>query len=138
MALSKLAATAALAACLLFGGGHARADFAKGQAVLDLQSPAVLSAVEQKGFGLAALLGADRAGSLRDLCHDSRTYETLADQVGQDVLALREDMQANGRMLYVVTDQNVGRVMDVRWLQSPLAAFRLVGVVNRIDRKDFA
>ena len=129
MASSYQAAGGALAACLLLAGGHAHAQagLAKGAPVLDVQSLAVLSGIEQKGFGLAALLGADRAGSLRELYRDSRAYRTLADQVGQDVLTLREDMQANGRLLYVVTDQNAGRVMDVRWLQSPLAAFRLVG-----------
>src|SRR5262249_19152307 len=100
--------------------------------------PAVLSRLEQKGFGLPAILSADGAGTLRELYRDSLAYRSLADQVGQDVLALREDMQANGRMLYVVTDQNAGRVIDLRWLQSPLASFRLVGVINRLDRKDFA
>ena len=30
-----------------------------------------------------------------------------------------------------------GRVMDMRWLKSPGARLRLVGVVNRLDRRDF-
>src|SRR5262245_16982220 len=119
MASSYVAASGALLACLLLAGNaHAQSRFAKGEAVLDVQSPALLSWLEQKGFDLPAILGAERAGSLRDLYGNSGAYKTLADQVGHDVLALREDMQANGRMLYVVTDQNVGRVMDVRWLQS--------------------
>jgi len=134
-------ARAGLAVCFMLLGGasaHAQAVLAKGTPVLDVQSPAVLSRLEQKGFGLPAILSADGAGTLRELYRDSLAYRSLADQVGQDVLAVRQDMQANGRMLYVVTDQNAGRVIDLRWLQSPLSSFRLVGVINRLDRKDFA
>ncbi|WP_292234456.1 hypothetical protein [Mesorhizobium sp.] len=54
-----------------------------------------------------------------------------------DVAALRADMKAGGRPLYEVTDGNVGRIMDMRWLKTDAARFRLVGVVNRIDRRDF-
>lgn len=32
---------------------------------------------------------------------------------------------------------NVGRAFDVRWLRSPYASFHLIGVVNRLDRRDF-
>src|SRR5215510_14596873 len=134
-------ALAALAVCFMLLGAasaHAQAVLAKGTPVLDVQSPALLSRLAQMGFGLPAILSADGAGTLRELYRDSRAYRTLADQDGQDVLALRQDMQANGRMLYVVTDQNAGRVIDLRWLQSPLSSFRLVGVINRLDRKDFA
>ena len=46
-------------------------------------------------------------------------------------------MKAGGRPLYEVTDGNVGRVMDMRWLKTDAARFRLVGVVNRLDRRDF-
>jgi hypothetical protein len=47
-------------------------------------------------------------------------------------------MKLNGRTLHEVTDQNIGRIIDLRWLQSPLASFRLAGVVNRLDRQDFS
>jgi hypothetical protein len=127
------------AACLILGAasGRAEASFAKGSPVLDVQSPALLSALEKNGFGLASLLGS-AADSLRELYRESHAFKTLADQIGHDVETLRQDMKANGRMLYEVTDQNVGRIIDLRWLQSPLASFRLVGVINRIDRKDFS
>ena len=36
-----------------------------------------------------------------------------------------------------MTAGNVGRVMDMRWLKTDAARFRLVGVVNRLDRRDF-
>src|SRR5215470_5620192 len=140
MALRMVARAALVVGLVLFAavGAHAQASFAKGEVVLDVQSPTLLAALERQGFGLATLLGQAEAGTLRELNRDSAAFRTLADAVGQDVTALRQDMQANGRTLYEVTDQNVGRVIDLRWLQSPLASFRLVGVINRIDRKDFS
>ena len=47
-------------------------------------------------------------------------------------------MKVGGRPLYEVTDGNVGRVIDMRWLTTEAARFRLAGIVNRIDRRDFA
>src|SRR5690606_31253924 len=35
------------------------------------------------------------------------------------------------------TASETGRVMDLRWLTAREAEFRLVGVVNRLDRRDF-
>ena len=58
--------------------------------------------------------------------------------VGADVAALRAEMKAGGRPLYEVTDGNVGRVIDMRWFTTEAARFRLAGVVNRLDRHDFA
>ena len=50
---------------------------------------------------------------------------------------LREDIKAGGRTLHEFTGAETGRVMDMRWLSSPGARLRLVGVVNRLDRRDF-
>src|SRR5262245_4839718 len=134
--------TSALAAAFWIGcaAGAVQADdgFRRGAAVLDVQAPATLALLEQAGSSLSALLGGGGAASLRDLHQASPAYRTLADAVRDDVDALRQEMKGNGRTLYEVTDQNVGRIIDLRWLQSPLASFRLVGVVNRIDRRDFA
>ena len=58
--------------------------------------------------------------------------------IGADIGELRAEMKAGGRPLYEVTDGNVGRVIDMRWLKTEAARFRLVGVVNRLDRRDFA
>jgi hypothetical protein len=46
-------------ACLILGAASARAEasFAKGSPVLDVQSPALLSALEKNRLGLASLLG---------------------------------------------------------------------------------
>jgi hypothetical protein len=140
MGLSIAARVLTLALLIGVGVTHARADgdFVAGTPVLDVRAPALLAALESKGLAFAALLGSPNAATLRELYQDNRPFKIMADRIGGDVEALRRDMMANGRPLYEVTDQNVGRVVDLRWLQSPLASFRLAGVVNRIDRKDFA
>jgi len=98
---------------------------------------AVTTELEHRGFGFAALAGAPEAASLDVLTRQSPLYADLAGRIVADVSALRQRMAADKRPLFEVTDENEGRVMDVRWLASPLAAFRLVGVVNRADRRDF-
>src|SRR5262245_62356571 len=47
-------------------------------------------------------------------------------------------MQANGRMLYLITHYNADPVSVLLCLQSPLSSFLLVGVINLLDRNDFA
>ena len=54
-----------------------------------------------------------------------------------DVGQLRDEIKSGGRSLHEFTAAETGRVMDMRWLKSPGARFRLVGVVNRLDRRDF-
>lgn len=101
-----------------------------------LDRPA-LSMVEAKGWSFAALMGAPGAATLDALKARSPLYGDLSRQLGDDVKALRTEMATNKRPLFEVTDDNVGRIIDLRWLASPLASFRLVGVVNRTDRRDF-
>lgn len=96
-----------------------------------------LTTLEGRGFAFAALLGAPRAATLAELRSASPIYADLARWISDDVKALRAEMAANRRPLHEVTDDNVGRIMDLRWLASPLASFRLIGVVNRTDRRDF-
>jgi hypothetical protein len=135
MALSIAARVLTLGLLTVVGATHARADgnFTAGTPVLDVRAPALLAGLESRGLAFAALLGSPNVATLRDLYQDNRPFKIMADRIGSDVEALRRDMKANGRTLYEVTDQNVGRVIDLRWLQSPLASFRLAGVVNRID-----
>jgi hypothetical protein len=47
-------------------------------------------------------------------------------------------MEASGRKLYEITDGNVGRIFETAWMSAPTARFGLVGVVLRLDRRDFA
>lgn len=106
--------------------------------LLDVQDVATLRRLETTGYALADVLGAGRGDSTAALARDSAAFRTIASHVGDDVSALRAEMLANGRRLYEVTDGNVGRVIDLRWLRSPIARFQLTAVVNRLDRQDFA
>lgn len=106
--------------------------------ILDLQDVAVLRRLEAVGYALPEILGAGKAESTAELARDSAAFRSIADHVSGDVDALRAQMLADGRKLYEVTDGNVGRIIDMRWLRSPIARFRLAAVVNRLDRRDFA
>lgn len=106
--------------------------------ILDLQDVAVLRRLEAQGYALADVLGAGKAGTTAELARDSAAFRTVAGHVGEDVAALRAEMLATGRRLHEVTDGNVGRVIDLRWLRSPIARFQLAAVVNRLDRRDFS
>lgn len=103
-----------------------------------VDDPAVLTALDAKGFGFAGIFGVDGTGDLKTLYDKAPAYHAITEMVGADIAALRAEMKAGGRTLYEVTDGNVGRIMDMRWLKTDAARFRLVGVVNRLDRRDFA
>ena len=104
-----------------------------------VDDPAILAALEGKGYGFAGpVRHFEATGDLATLSAKSPAYKKIVDMVGADVAALRAEMKAGGRPLYEVTDGNVGRVIDMRWFTTEAARFRLAGVVNRLDRKDFA
>lgn len=102
-----------------------------------VDDPAVLAALDAKGFGFAGIFGVDGKGDLKTLYDKAPAYHQIVETVAGDVAALRAEMKAGGRPLYEVTDGNVGRIMDMRWLKTNAARFRLVGIVNRLDRRDF-
>ncbi|MEP6565082.1 MAG: hypothetical protein ABJB10_08070 [Mesorhizobium sp.] len=103
-----------------------------------VDDPSVLAALDAKGFGLAGIFGVDGEDDLKSLYDEAPAYHAITEMVAADIAALRAQMKAGGRTLYEVTDGNVGRIMDMRWLKTDAARFRLVGVVNRLDRRDFA
>ncbi|WP_342359947.1 hypothetical protein [Terrarubrum flagellatum] len=111
--------------------------FPEGQPILDVSEVALLKEIEVSGFRFADAIGAKDADSLASLQDKSAVYRDLTQTIGADVTGLRAEMKANGRPLFEVTDGNVGRVIDLRWLRSPYARMRLVGVVNRLDKRDF-
>ncbi|WP_332687047.1 hypothetical protein [Bosea sp. (in: a-proteobacteria)] len=111
---------------------------AAAEPLLDVQDVAVLRQLEASGYGFADVLGAGKADSTAELSRDSAAWRLIAGHVGEDVAALRAEMLANGRRLHEVTDGNVGRVIDLGWLRSPIARFQLTAIVNRLDRQDFA
>lgn len=105
--------------------------------VTHVDDPKILAAIEKSGFGFADALGAATAADLKALAKASAPWREFVATVGGDIAALRAEMAAGGRKLLEVTDDNIGRVMDVRWLTSEAARLRLVGVVNRMDKADF-
>ncbi|MFT3808380.1 MAG: hypothetical protein QM698_00520 [Micropepsaceae bacterium] len=108
-----------------------------GEPVLAIDDLPALATLEANGYALGDILGAAGAATTAELTAASAPYRTLSAAIAADTAELRAEMKANGRPLREVTADNIGRVMDMRWLASPLARFRLVGVVNRIDRRDF-
>jgi len=121
---------------ILFVLGFAVAARAEGP-ILVVDDRAILTALEGKGYGFADLFGHGDANGLEELYSSAAAFRSIVDTIAADVAALRAEMKAGGRTLYEVTDGNVGRVIDMRWLKTDAAAFRLVGVVNRLDRQDF-
>lgn len=122
---------AAIVALFASQGVHAQGP------VTIVDDPSVLAALDAKGFGFAGLFAVDGEDDLKTLYSEAPAYHAVVDMVAADIAALRAEMKAGGRTLYEVTDGNVGRIMDMRWLKTEAARFRLVGVVNRLDRRDF-
>lgn len=106
--------------------------------VLYLDDRALLNELEGKGFAFEELFGTPPGEGLGKLHDRSAAYRAIVSIISADVAELRAEMKAGARTLYEVTDGNVGRVMDMRWLTTDAARLRLVGLVNRMDRKDFS
>lgn len=121
----------ALFAVLAFAAG------ATASPILYVDDRAVLTKLEGKGYGFEGLFATERS-DLASLYAEAPAYKAIVDMISADVGQLRAEMKAGGRALYEVTDGNVGRVMDMRWLKSDATRMRLVGVVNRLDRRDFS
>ncbi|RUV14975.1 MAG: hypothetical protein E5W43_18575 [Mesorhizobium sp.] len=133
--MMRLAILVAVAAIAVLG---VRAADAAGRPVTVVDDPQVLAKLDADGFGFAGIFGISGKDDLKTLYDAAPAYHAIVDTVAADVAALRADLKAGGRPLYEVTDGNVGRIIDMRWLKTDAARFRLVGVVNRLDRRDFA
>lgn len=120
--------------CLLF---LALPAFAEGP-VTFVEDRAMLTELEGKGYGFESLFGADKKPDLASLYDTAPAYRAIADLIGADITTLRDEMKAAGRPTYEQTRVEVGRALDMRWLRSEAARMRLVGVINRLDRRDFA
>ncbi len=132
--MRRLLSAALFAVFLVLTAVSARA----GEPVLFAEDRAILTALEAKGYGFGDLfIPGSGAADLKTLYRDAPAYHAIVDTIAADVAALRDEMKAGGRKLYEVTDGNVGRVIDLRWLKTDAASMRLVGVVNRLDRRDF-
>ncbi|BCH32604.1 hypothetical protein MesoLjLc_45340 [Mesorhizobium sp. L-8-10] len=113
-------------------------DARAGQPLIYLDDPELMARLEAKGYGFAAVFGNGAADDLETLYREAPAYRQIVDAIAADVGDLRAEMKRGGRELHEVTDRNVGRVIDMRWLKAAASRFRLVGVVNRLDRRDFA
>lgn len=125
---------AVLGAAWLTAAAHALPSGAPVLAVDDIRT---MVALEAHGYALGDILSAPGAVTTAELTATSAPYRTLSETIAADTAELRAEMKAKGRTLREVTSENIGRVMDMRWLASPLARFRLAGVINRIDKRDF-
>ncbi len=106
------------------------------QPVIFVDDPKILAALEAKTYRFSSIFNRKHE-NLERLYEESPTYAALVDLVEADLSALKAEMAAGGRPLKERTNDRVGRVLDIRWLKSAAARFRLAGVVNRIDRRDF-
>jgi hypothetical protein len=112
-------------------------DLRRGVPVLLVDDPLELAALEGAGYGISSAFGATNGGTNQALLAQSPAYRDIAAVIHADVDEIQTDMAAHGRKLFKATDANVGRVIDLGWLASPIAHYALAGVVNRIDRRDF-
>lgn len=108
-----------------------------GTPVLTVDSPPVLKRLSDEGYGFGATFGRPDLADLGALYAQSPAYRALVDTIEADLGELREDIRRGGRTLHEFTTGETGRVMDLRWLKAREAEFRLVGIVNRLDRRDF-
>lgn len=130
----------AILAALLIAAAPARADdpvLHVEEPVLFVDDPAMLAALDEKGFGFAGLFGVAGDGNLAALKTASPAYRDIVEVLGSDLAGLRAEINAGGRSLDEFTTAETGRIMDLRWLTTDEARMRLVGVVNRLDRRDF-
>ncbi|MBX3532085.1 MAG: hypothetical protein KF849_15880 [Rhizobiaceae bacterium] len=126
--------SAALGALLLL---FAAALPARAEPVLLVDEPLVMQRLSEKGFGFGGLFGQWDTADLAALYAHAPAYRAVVDTIEADIGALRLDISKAGRSLHEFAKSETGRVMDIRWLKAPEAELRLVGVVNRLDRRDF-
>ncbi len=102
------------------------------QDVLLVTDPAVLNALEARGFGLGELLDGRRATDNRALA-ESPGYESLIRVLEADVRAAAAGDPLAGTLLA----KHSHRLFNASWLRSSALGFELVGLVNRLDRRPF-
>jgi hypothetical protein len=108
-----------------------------GRPFLDAQDPRVLEILDKNGLSLGGALGRPDAKTNQELFETSPVFRSIVEHVESDVQFARNDSQTRGKVLVTEPIDGVGRVLDLRWLRSPQAQFQLIGIVNRLDRRDF-
>jgi hypothetical protein len=109
---------------------------ARAEPVTHVDDPKLLAELEAKGYDFSSIFNSQDK-NLEALYAGSPAYAAIVDLIAADIAGIRAEMTAGGRPLFEATTERVGRVLDTRWLKSQASHFRLVGVVNRLDRRDF-
>ena len=110
-------------------------------AILDVET---LNGLEST-HGLASMLGLTPPTATPPsnawLTEHSPRWAALSAHLGQRIVSIateiQRDLVVNHKDAVRWPAGNVGRRLDPNWLQSDIALFKLSGIVNRMDRRDF-
>ena len=111
--------------------------------VIEIVDRSTLEALEADGLSLAAVLGADappERPTTAWMADALPRYRALAEGWGSEAEALagrvKRDMVVDHREAVRWPASNVGRRLDPRWFSSDKSFFQLIGVINRLDRRE--
>jgi len=103
------------------------------QARLQVDDPAILQALEAKGFSFKNLaLELPGAAVSNKKLFENPAYKSIVLEIVSDLEAARR----NDRTL-APSMRSTHRLFDARWMYSASSSYELVGVVNRLDRAPF-
>ncbi len=114
---------------------------APGSFVTEVLQPEALKAVEKQGFRLSDLFAKARFGNLPaqpyasvlELSQKNDWYLAVVQHLEREIDAHSKTDNFNIR-----ADDDRNRLFDKRWFRSADARFELIGLVNRIDQRDFS
>lgn len=113
------------------------------EVIVEIVDRDTLVGLEAGGLSLAAVLGADALPERITTAWMADTlprYRALADGWGSEATALagriKRDMVVDHRDAVRWPASNVGRRLDPRWFASDKSFFQLIGVINRLDRRE--
>lgn len=100
---------------------------------LFIENPEVLKALEGKGFHFASWFSQPQKSiSNQNLYTNSLVYRSMVNSISKDLEAV-----ANSDPRSSVTMAKAHRLFNKKWLRSKAAHYELVGIINRLDRRDF-
>ncbi len=111
--------------------------------VVDVLDRATLDSLESAGLTLSSLLGSpaprESLAAAGARSAPAALFQALSASIEASIGDIPDrDLVFEHADAIKYPAGNVGRTVDVRWLSSPYAEFRLIGVVSRVDRRDFA
>lgn len=111
--------------------------------IVEIVDRSILAALEAEGLSLAALLGADTPPEVPTTAWMAEAlprYRALAEGWGSEAEALasriKRDMVVDHREAVRWPASNVARRLDPRWFASETSFFQLIGIINRLDRRE--